>query len=251
MKTLSETYDLPPREDILLAVLGLRRYDIEALFNVANIPDGSRIRIRTRGGGENRPRVTNDAMRALPSWINSVDDPENPDFCIDVFNVAATWRTDITKLPTIVPDGMRPQFAAMIATTLNRMPTPDDEAGGGVDIEERDFFTEQFEQVFGEDYLYAPRNDRAMAKFLALAEANAGHLKGPVQVLPLMIRTQADFYAPADPVNLIRLRTWVARMWEIDDAYWTHCKTRWATTYPQAIALIETKLAEFRAKYPA
>ena len=84
-----------------------------------------------------------------------------------------------------------------------------------------------------------------MQKALELAEANEGRLRSCRGILPLVLKVKRDFRpfpnAKADDTRLHMVRVEISYHWEIDEAYWGHCKERWAAKFPKVGAYYGTK----------
>lgn len=84
--------------DLLLAVLGLRRHDVERFRDISASENGSQIFIYTRTGGNNRESYPNLTMRKLPGWSGSSDDDYDDTYCTDCFETPVAFIEDVRNL---------------------------------------------------------------------------------------------------------------------------------------------------------
>lgn len=237
--------------DILLAVLGLKRNDIQRLRDVFKSDDGSEIEILTRTGGGNRSDYPNMTMRKLPEWRGSSDDDFDCTYCTDTFAVPEQWRQDVANIDDF-SKGIRPEFAQHLLATLNREPTDDDKESAAYDAESRGLKATRHFMANG--HTFVPQDDQAMETALKLAEPNGGKLRSCWGILPLTIEIKQNFYRwpnardENERKNMCRVEINYAMPWKIDSDYWTHCQERFTEKYPLAMELIAQSVGNYTDK---
>lgn len=241
-------FGMNDQADLLLAVIGLKKNDIERFRDVRIEDDGKTIAVYTRTGGGNRAYYPNLTMRKLATWLGSEDDDFDCTYCTDRFAVPEKFVEDVRNLGDILSHGLRAEFAQHLAATLRREETDGDKAAAAYDAEERALARTAHVKANG--HTFVPYDDYAMQKALELAEANEGRLRSCRGILPLVLKVKRDFRpfpnAKADDARLHMVRVEISYHWEIDEAYWEHCQERWAAKFPKAIAEIEEAVLSLR-----
>lgn len=237
-------FGMNAQADLLLAVIGLKKNDIERFRDVHIEDDGKTIAVYTRTGGGNRADYPNLTMRKLATWQGSEDDDFDCTYCTDRFAVPEKFVEDVQNLGDILSHGLRAEFARHLAATLRREKTDGDKAAEAYDAEERALARTAHVKANG--HTFVPYDDYAMQEALELAEANEGRLRSCWGILPLVLNVKRDFrpYPEDTPRTLVRVE--IAYQWEIDEAYWEHCQERWAAKFPKAIAEIEEAVLSLR-----
>lgn len=177
--------------DLLLAVIGLKKNDIERFRDVHVEDDGKTIAVYTRTGGGNRAYYPNLTMRKLPTWQGSEDDDFDCTYCTDRFAVPEKFVEDVQNLGDILSHGLRAEFAQHLAATLRREKTDGDKAAAAYDAEERALARTAHVKANG--HTFVPYDDYAMQKALELAEANEGRLRSCRGILPLVLKVKRRF----------------------------------------------------------
>lgn len=241
--------------DFLLAVLGLRKNDVERLRNVFSSEDGKTIEIYTRTGGGNRDDYPNLLMRKLPTWTGSVDDDYDSTYCTDTFEVPAEWVDDVKALSDVLANGIRKEFGQHLLATLRREPTEDDKATAAYEKESADL--RRLPHFMANGHTFVPQNDYAMEQALKMAEANGGKLRSCWGIAPITITVRQNFHPwpnatrESDRKSFVRIETSYDGRWSMDMAYWKHCEDRFAATYPQAMANVRKTVNEYSQRSAA
>lgn len=226
-------FGMNPRADLLLAVVGLRKHDVQRFRDVHASADGAALVICTRTGGGNRDDYPNLAMRGRPEWRTSRDDEGDSTYCTDIMEIPETWRADVVALDDLLAHGMRPEFARHLALTLRREPTKHDREVSAEDEEARALRGAKHSLANG--HTFVPHNDGAMETALKAAESNDGELRSVVfGIMPLKLTVTRDREEYGSYT-----RAEIGYEWEIDEPYWARCQKRWAQKYPKAMAKIQ------------
>jgi hypothetical protein len=239
-------FGMNPQADLLLALLGLKKHDVERFRDVHT--DGEMIEIYSRTGGGNREGYPNLVMRKLAMWRGSVDDEYDSTYCTDTFAIPEEWREDVKNLSDVLTHGMRREFAEHLAKTLRREPTEDDKAVAAYEAEQRELA--RTAHFVANGHTFVPQDDSAMRTALDIAEKNGGKLRSRWGIMPLQLRVKRDFYpypsAPRedDRKHFVRLEIGYDYGWKIDIPYWEHCEKRFATQFPNAMNVIRAAVVQ-------
>lgn len=244
-------FGMNPLADLLLAVIGLKRNDIERFRDVHKSDDGATIYVRTRTGGGNRDDYPNEVMRARPEFAGSEDDDYDNTYALDTFNVPEQWRQDVANLGDLLK-GFRAEFAQHLALTIDRPPTESDRAAAAYADETAKL--KRHPHALANGHTFVPYSDAGMQAALELAEANGGRLRSGlgVGIMPLVLTVKRDFKPwpgardPNEAASLVRIE--LGTEWRIDEVYWAHCVERFAARFPLTMAAVGAAVAEYRAK---
>lgn len=235
-------FGMNPQTDLLLAIIGLKKNDIERFRDVSASEDGATISVYTRTGGGNRSDYPNTAMRKLPTWQRSYDDDFDSTYCTDDFAVPADFINDVKALDDIIGNGIRPEFGRHLVKTLRREPTESDKKQDAHDAESQKL--KRTAHFMANGHTFVPRDDSAMKTALEIAEANGGELRSCWGILPIKIKVKInDMPHPNaksedDRLFMNRLDVGYDYAWAIDEEYWAHCEKRFAEEFPITMAKI-------------
>lgn len=235
-------FGMNPQSDLLLAVIGLRKNDVERFRDVHSSEDGRYISVYTRTGGGNRADYPNLTMRKLPDWQGSEDDDFDSTYCTDTFVVPNEFVDDVKALNDIIGNGIRREFGQHLVKTLRREPTEDDKATAAYEEEQRAI--SRTKHFMANGHTFVPMDDTAMKTVLELAEKNGGKLRSCWGIMPLTLTVKRDYHpypqakAESDRQHFVRVEVGYDYKWTIDEAYWNHCLARWATEFPLTLAQI-------------
>ncbi len=115
-------FGMNSQADLLLAVVGLRRVDVERFRDVRI--DGESIAVYSRTGGGNRESYPQEVMRHRPEWKASEDDDYDSTYCNDFLAIPAEYLEDTEGLADVLTHGIRPEFGRHLAVTLRLTCTP-------------------------------------------------------------------------------------------------------------------------------
>lgn len=252
MSMYNMLFGMNPQSDLLLAVLGLRKNDIERFRDVYVSKDGKTITIRTRTGGGNRSDYPNLTMRKLPTWQGSEDEEFDCTYADDMFAVPDEWVDDVKGLGDIFGNGIRKEFGQHLLITLRREPTERDKYIAAYEAEERELARTRHFKANG--HTFVPMDDGAMETALKFAEANEGKLRSLLGIFPMVLTIKTNEIRwpnaknESDRLNLNRAEIEYDFKWRVDEEYWDHCKKRWANVYPKTMAQIAESVEKYRNK---
>jgi hypothetical protein len=245
-------FGMNPHSDLLLAVIGLRKNDIERFRDVYVSEDGKTITVHTRTGGGNREDYPNLTMRKLPMWRGSHDEEFDNTYADDHFTVPDEWVEDVKGLNDILGNGIRKEFGQHLLVTLRREPTESDQRTAAHEKEEAELKRTRHFRANG--HTFVPMDDSAMETALKLAEANGGELRSAWGIFPMRLTIKTNEIrwpnakAESDRLNLNRAEIGYDHKWTVDEDYWKHCQDRWANTYPVTMAKITEQVEGYRKK---
>jgi len=248
-------FGMNAQTDLLLAVIGLRKCDIERLRDASANENGSEISVYTRTGGGNREGYPNLAMRKLPGWSGSSDDDFDSTYCTDTFAIPEKWQKDVAGLGDILANGLRKPFANLLAKTLRREPTEDDKATAAYEAERAALA--RTKHVMANGHTFVPYDDVAMEAALKLAEANDGKMRSCWGILPINLNVRQNYYrypkATSDDMrdSMERVSVEYDFGWTIDMDYWAHCQKRFGGKYPITMAKIAESVEQHTKKAAA
>lgn len=228
-------FGMNSQSDLLLAVIGFRKVDVERFRDCHVQDDGKTIAIYTRTGGGNRDGYPQVQLYRSPLFARTEDDDFDSTYATFYFNTPPEFVDDVRGLSDILANGLRKEFVQHIAKTLIREPTEADKATAAHDAEALELARTKHFNANG--HTFVPLNDTAMEIALKLAEANNGELRSASWgILPLTTTVKRDFRPSPNAKDafqaeaLVRVET--DYDWKIDDAYWEYCLQRYAAKYP-------------------
>lgn len=237
--------------DLLLAVVGLKRVDIERFRDCSAGDGGATIEVYTRTGGGNREGYPNLEMRKRPEWAGSADDDYDSTYCYDTFAVPKQWRQDVMALQDILKHGMRAEFAQHLAKTLRREPTEADREQAAHDAERAALA--RTDHFMANGHTFVPKGDSALKVALDLAENNGGELRSCWGgIAPIAIAVKRDFQNwpqhtdPNERQHMTRVDVGYDFQWSMDDAYWQHMQKRFGESHPLTMAKIAETVEHYQ-----
>lgn len=247
MSLYNMLFGMNSKADLLLAVVGLKKIDVERFRDVWVEDGGGAIVIHSRTGGGNREDYPQALMRGLPGWETSEDEEFDSTYCDDYFSVPEQWRSDVANLDDILAHGIRPEFAQHIAKTIRREPGEADIAANLRDEERRALARTAHTMLNG--HTFVPHDDRALMVALGFAEANGGELRTCWGIAPMRIVVKRDFNpypnAKTERDRAVLNRIDVSCVWETDAPYWEHIQARYEAGYPLTFAKIRLEAERY------
>lgn len=253
MSLYNMLFGMNSQSDLLLAVVGLKKNDVDRFRDVYAADDGSTIEVYSRTGGGNRSSYPNTTMRKRKEWVSSADDDFDCTYCTDTLSVPERWRKDVVALGDPLKHGIRGAFARHLAKTLRREPTPSDLDTAAYESERAELARTKHSMANG--HTFVPHSDYALEVALKLAEANGGSLRSAWGgIAPITIIVKRDFQNypnhvdPKQRETLTRVEVNYDYKWTMDVAYWEHMKRRFGADYPLAMAEIGKTVEQYVAK---
>ena len=222
-------FGMNSKSDLLLAVVGLRKSDLDRFRDVSI--DGNYISVYTRTGGGNRDDYPNETMRHRPEWVRTYDCDGDFTYAYDELAIPAEFVGDVANLSDVLSHGIRKEFANHLAKTLQRAPTESDTRQAKYEQESASL--ERLSGKKANGHTFVPYTDYAMEAALAMAEKNDGNLLSCWGILPLKLSVVRD--GPLFKGGRDFVRAAINTEWVIDDEYWERCKGLYSEKYPKAM----------------
>lgn len=248
MSLYNMLFGMNGQADLILAVIGLRKHDVERFRDVFVEADGAEIHVYSRTGGGNRESYPNTTMRSLSGWVCSYDDNFDSTYCTDVFKVPVEFVQDVRNLSDILSNGLRPEFGQHLIKTLRREATEADTNHAAYEAEQEALRRTKHSMANG--HTFVPHDDSAMKVALKLAEANGGELRSCWGILPLVLVVRQNYqpYPKAKSEAWLTRRVDIDTEWKIDADYWQHCQEVFTQDYPQSMAKIRVVVQRYLEK---
>lgn len=250
MSLYNMLFGMNSQTPLLLAVIGLKENDVERFRDVSVEDEGKTIAVYARTGGNNRADYPQVALYQNPLFVTTADDDFDNTYATFRFRVPDEFAPDVAGLRDIIGNGLRKEFAAHLATTLNREATEGDKHAQAYDAERRELGRHKHSLANG--HTFVPHDDGAMEAALKLAEANAGSLRTCWGILPLIITIKTN-HTPFPNARDSKSATYMTRVevgyeWKIDEPYWEHCRERFASDFPIVMAKIAEAVERHQKK---
>lgn len=242
MSLYNMLFGMNGQSDLLLAVIGFKKNDVERFRDVHVEDEGETIAVYARTGGGNRESYPQDALHASPLYKSDEDDDFDSTYATFYFRTPEEFVADVVALSDIIGNGLRKEFAQHLAATLNREPTDDDKETAAYAAEAAEIARTAHFKASG--HTFVPQSDAAMEAALKLAEANGGALRSCWGILPIKLTVKVNDRpypkAPSPKLAAMMSRVEVGYdySWGIDTDYWAHCVERFSDEYPLSMAKI-------------
>ncbi|MFN3858157.1 MAG: hypothetical protein ACK4RV_10425 [Caulobacter sp.] len=251
MSLYNMLFGMNSQSDLLLAVIGFRKVDVERFRDVSVMDDGEAIAVYARTGGGNREGYPQKAMTSSPLYLRDEDDDFDSTYATFYFRTPPEFVADVRGLSDPLATGIRPEFGAHLLATLRRDPTEADQEAAAYEAERATLARTQHFMANG--HTFVPKDDWAMETALKLAEANGGSLLSAWGIMPLVINVKTNERVQpgakdATSQYIRRVEVQYDYGWRIDEAYWTHCQTVFGADYPVAMAKIAEAVEQRRAR---
>lgn len=250
MSLYNMLFGMNGKSDLLLAVIGFRKNDVERFRDCSVSEDGKRIEIYTRTGGGNRADYPQISLYKSPHFVSTADDDFDSTYATFYFNIPARFIKDVSALNSVLDNGFRKGFAKHLKKTLNRVANAADEHEQKYQSEEYALKNQPYVKANG--HTFVPYTDGAMLTALECAEKNGGKLLTCWGILPLkltVVQNNIRFpNAKMDSVSQSMDRVRIDYDWKIDTEYWERCIKRFSDKYPLSMANITASVEQYLTK---
>jgi len=241
--------------DLLLAVVGLRKVDVERFLDVHAEDGGATIAVYTRTGGGNRPDYPQALLYKSPYFRSTEDDDFDTTYATFYFATPKQFVADVDGLSNPLANGIRKPFGKHLLKTLERAPTEADLSQAAHDREREAI--KRLPHVMANGHTFVPLTDNALESALKIAEDNGGELRTAWGILPLSVEAVRDEVRELrNPKEGTTYKDWTrlgspqlrGHRWAIDEPYWAHTRERFAALYPITMAKIAESVEEYRRR---
>jgi hypothetical protein len=244
MSMYNMLFGMNPNSDIILAILGLKKNDVERFRNCGFMEDG--IFIYTRTGGGNRDDYPNDKLTSNSCYLRDNDDDYDCTYATYYFKFPDEIRDDIIQFQNVRENGMSGKFIQWILRTIEREKTDSDI--------KNDLWNEQSQivqqatrlSIFETNgHTVVPLDDSSCDRLLSLMEkANGEQLAFSVMPYQIIVQENVPRWDSLDKnksdieKDMCRVKIGFSKKWKIDPITWQRWQDKFGTKYPKAIKTI-------------
>lgn len=234
-------FGVNPNTDLVLALIELKRFDIERFRDCGVDFDDEQIWVYTRTGGRNREDFPNDKIVSNPHYIYDEDDDFDPTYATYYFRFPDEIREDIHALQDIEKNGISAALIRHVMKTFRREKTSE-EIREDIREEHREIVRDL--RMTGDaaefnGHTVVPLSDSGMFSILRAAEENDGEFLGAYfGALPLEVVVTTDIECALRGYRKIDVKT----TWKIDTDRWERWKAMYSEKFPKAVAKIQEEI---------
>lgn len=230
--------------DVLLAILGLKKSDVER-FRDCGFEDGG-IFIYTRTGGGNREDYPNEGLTSSPYYLGDEDDEYDKTYATYHFKFPDEIKNDCQKFKDVRKHGITAKLINWVVKTLERPETENDKWSRLWN--EQNNLVQNSKQTHiheSNGHTITPLNESSLERYLELMEEAGGkQLSYSVMPYKLIIsenvpRWNFDKNEPDLEKEMCRLKIDYGSKWEVDNDLWKRWKDKYQVKYPKSIKTIE------------
>lgn len=235
--------------EIVLALLGLKKHDVERFRDCSMNEEG--ISIYSRTGGDNRKDFPNKLLVEHECYLEDSDDEKDRTYAIYYFKFPEDIKEDCLKFLNVKKNGVPAAIIKKVLAVMSRPETAGDKYVR-IHTEQKAIYSKlrwNMEIYETNGHTIVPLSDEAMEELLKVAEKKdyPGH-EGeflPYSIKPYKLRFSYEvpllsFSKYKD--SLYRILIDLGNKWEIDEDIWKRYKDKFQEKYPKAIAKIEESL---------
>ena len=228
---------------IILAVIGLKRCDIERFRNCWI--DDKAIYVYTRTGGGNRDDYPNEKLTSNPYYLYDHDDSFDSTYATYLFKIPDEIAEDVRNLQDIEANGISGNLIKWINKTLKREQTEEDKYADAMDKSKR-----KFEYLMREGHLTRPQNghtciilsdEGAEAIFDMLENGESYYWAVPMKFDILIDDYIYDWDRKAGGKGQYRIYIEPHKEWELDVQAAQRYMDLFAADYPKAAKILRDR----------
>jgi len=244
-------FGVNPNADIILALIKLKRCDIDRFRDVELLDD--KIVILTRTGGDNRTDYPNHLLTSNPYYLYDEDDKSDNTYAYYYFRIPDEIREDVKGLKEPAKYGISAKLVRWILETLNREETDRDRWWKNYKEQERvihRLVCEQKAQIWN-GHTVVPLCDDAFERICEVLEKNNGEsLVYWIRPYKVKIIERGYKYRHNEErdENFYLACITQPKRWEIDWEIWNRWKSKFGEKYPKTISKIDMELIEERSE---
>lgn len=237
-----------PNSDIILAILELKKSDIERFRNCGFTDDG--IYIYTRTGGGNRESYPNEKLINSKYYISDEDEEYDCTYATYYFSIPDEIKEDIEKFKDFMNQGITAKFIKWICKTLEREETENDKYHRLWEQQRKLIsYAKSINICESNGHTVIPLDDKTTEKLLEMMEEVDGdQLCYSVKPYKIKIEESVKRWEGIDKdksdleSEMCRVKISFEDNWEVDEKVWERWKTKFSEKYPKAISKIEKEL---------
>ena len=242
MSLYSMLFGVDPNADVILAILGLKKSDIERFRDCGFTENG--IMVYTRTGGWNRHDYPNEAL--INNLYYSYDEDDNFDstYATYYFNIPEEIKEDVEKFKKVREYGITGKLIKWVLKTLERKETEQDKFYRLWEHQNKIVNCAKYLNICESNgHTVVPLDDETTEKLLKLMEEVNGKQLS-YSVLPYKIkldenalRWSFDKDKPEKEKNMCRIKIEILddNGWQVDQELWNRWKLKYSEKYPKAI----------------
>jgi len=245
MSLYNYLFGMNPNTDIILALIGLKRSDIERFRDVSINYEENEIRILTRTGGNNRKNYPNTILIKNPYYLRNKDDSFDSTYAYYYFRIPDEIREDIKGLIEPAKYGISAKLIQHILKTLNRKPTKEDIRYRRVKTAEKTVnrLVTNWKAQLWNGWVIVPLCDSAFKELCTIAEENGGEFPGCYVIRPFQpeVATYETKYKFDDDMYSVVVRD--PHKWKIDWKMWNRWEEKYGSMFPKTIKTIKEEVS--------
>jgi len=237
-------FGMNPNTDVILAILGLKKNDVERYRDCGFSKEG--IYIHTRTGGGNREDYPNKKLTSSPYYLSDSDDNDDSTYANYYFKIPDEIKEDVENFKNVREKGISGKLIQWILKTLERPKT------------EHDIYAQKYEEqgkliqgakaisVFETNgHTVVPLDDNSCDRLLKLMEeANGSQLSYSVMPYKTIVEENVSKWNFDDKKSdlekdMCRVKVSFPKDWEIDHELFKRWEMKFGEKYPKSIAMIK------------
>lgn len=128
-----------PNADILLAIIGLKRHEVERFRDCHMLQDEKQIVVYTRTGGGNRHDYPNARLTQSPLYLHDEDDDFDSTYASYYFKFPPGLEQECADFADVSNRGLSPKFIQHVLAVIERPATPEDTEARNYEEQTREF----------------------------------------------------------------------------------------------------------------
>lgn len=240
-------FGMNPNADLVLALIGLKRSDVERFRDCGMNEDG--VIIHTRTGGGNREDFPQELLVKNANYLSDEDCEGDCTYANYYFKFPDDIKDDCLKFLDVKANGVPASIIQRVTETMNRPETPGDKWAKIYDQQEKVYknLRQQLQVYETNGHTIVPLSDEAMECLLKVAEENdypgreGEFVVYSIRPYKLHIQTEVPQWSH-QPDRLCRVKIDLGSKWGIDLAVWARYNTLFADKYPKAMAKLSAQI---------
>lgn len=251
MSLYNMLFGMNPNSDLILALLGLKKNDIERYRNCGIDFENQQIYIYTRTGGANREEYLNELLVNNPNYKYDEDDDFDSTYATYYFNFPKDLKEEIMCLKDICQFGIPAKLIQYVVGILNREPNESDKYTAIYESQYKlvDDLKKTMDAIVWNGHTVVPLSDSGMQRLLEAAEKNDGKFIAYWGIKPYQIEVKTNtsrwsFDVKRPDLEQDKSRVFIdqPKNWQVDEEWWNRWQQKFENKYPKAIQEIRESL---------